>query len=799
MRLSLSFILLLFSVSAVLSQVADISKRIAISGTVHDADNGGRMAASTVSLQPANRHVETDKDGFFSFGDLEPGDYKLSVQFIGYEELTLPVSAEEDTVIHLYLKPIHLTLSEIMVSGKKRRNREQISALAVREIGRDYLLRNNSTNFVQTLASISGISSMVIGAGFSKPVIRGLGFNRIAVVDKGVVQQNQQWGADHGLEIDQYDVDNVRVHKGPMSLFYGSDAIGGVIEIMPPQIPDHDQFWGDITLIGKSNNDLLGTSVSASRKKGNMFYRGRATIQSYADYRIPTDTIDYLTWKMPVYGRRMKNSAGREYNLSFSSNYSDDNFSSWLHLSNVNAKNGFFPGAHGIPALNRLEHDGSYRNIEMPYSTSNHLKVISNNEWNINNKGRINLDLGYQNNHREEMSQFHTHYSNQLPPAVDPDLEIQFILNTYTAGLRYLKDEGERWSKIIGVSAEYQHNRVGGYSFLLPEFDRLSGGVFWLNSIRWSDNLTLTGGLRYDIGKLDIYRFYDSVLSEYLLMQGYDEQEADLYSQRSSDISRTFNDLSYSAGISYDFNKRHSLKLNVGSSFRYPGANELSSNGVHHGAFRHEMGNDELKSEKGLQLDADYHFRGKKLSVTLNPFITWFNNYIYLNPTGEWSVLPHAGQIYRYSQSAAFMAGGEMIIRYDFTNNWSATSDFEYLFSVNMEDNYPLPFTPPAAVTTDLTYSDLGTGLITQYSFSLENRMVMDQNRVSRNEEITPGTSLWNLSANAHWDIGGRRIVTQFRADNIFNRAYLNHLSFYRKLNAPEPGRNIQLIIKMMF
>src|SRR5690554_1718987 len=172
MRLSLSFILLLFSVSAVLSQVADISKRIAISGTVHDADNGGRMAASTVSLQPANRHVETDKDGFFSFGDLEPGDYKLSVQFIGYEELTLPVSAEEDTAIHLYLKPIHLTLSEIMVSGKKRRNREQISALAVREIGRDYLLRNNSTNFVQTLASISGISSMDIGAGFSKPVIR---------------------------------------------------------------------------------------------------------------------------------------------------------------------------------------------------------------------------------------------------------------------------------------------------------------------------------------------------------------------------------------------------------------------------------------------------------------------------------------------------------------------------------------------------------------------------------------------------------------------------------------------------
>lgn len=799
MRLSFTILLLVFSLNVVFSQVVNISKSFSISGFVHDAENRSYLAASTVSLLPVNRHIQADRDGFFRFDDVEAGNYILTIQFIGYDQLTLPIALTKDTLLHMHLRPSPLELSEVTVNGSNKRSGEQISVLPVEEINRDYLMQNNSINFVQTLASVAGISSMDIGAGFSKPVIRGLGFNRVAVVDKGIVQQNQQWGADHGLEIDQYDVDNVRIHKGPMSLFYGSDAIGGVIEIMPPHLPEDDVFWGDFTLIGKSNNDLLGASVSANSKKGNMFFRGRATVQSYADYRIPADTINYMTWRMPVYERRMKNTAGREYNLSLSSNYTNDNFSSWLHLSNINTKNGFYPGAHGIPALNRLEPDGSYRNIEMPFSTSNHLKVISNSEWRLADSDKINLDLGYQNNHKEELSQFHTHYSNQLPPIVEPDMELQFILNTYSAGLRYAKDDGESWSNIFGLSAEYQHNRVGGYSFLLPGFDRLSGGAFWLSSYRWSSNLTLTGGLRYDTGKLNGYGFHDSVLEEYLLMQGYDGQEVDFYSQRASDISRTFNDLSASVGISYQINRRHSLKLNIGNSFRYPGANELSSNGVHHGAFRHEMGNADLESEKGFQLDADYQYRGKRLSVTLNPFVTWFTNYIYLEPSGEWSVLPHAGQIYRYNQSEAFMAGGELIVKYDFSNRWSVSSDLEYLYSINMADNYPLPFTPPAVVTTDLSYSDLGRGMIAQYSFALENSQVMDQDRVSRNEEMTPGASLWNLSAQAHWNIGGRRVVTQFRTDNVFNAVYLNHLSFYRKLNAPEPGRNIQLIIKMMF
>lgn len=694
---------------------------------------------------------------------------------------------------------LHYLLPQVTVRAKPAQETGKISTLPMEEVGRGFLLRNNSTGFVQTLASLPGVSSMNIGAGFSKPVIRGLGFNRVAVVDRGIVQQNQQWGADHGLEIDQYDVDNVRLHKGPMSLFYGSDAMGGVIEILPPRLPENDLFWGDATLMGKSNNNLLGTSVMASLKRGNFFYRGRATVQSYADFRIPADTIDYLSWKMPVYGRRMKNTAGREVNLSFSAAYMGEKFESRLHLSDIYGKNGYFPGAHGMPSLSRLVPDGSLRNVEMPYATSNHFKWILNNRWRLSPGAAIDLDLGFQQNLREEMSPFHTHYGNQQPPVDDGDLELRFRLKTYSANVRLLLDEEKRWSKTFGFSAEAQHNRVGGYSFLLPDFERYSGGAFWLNRVEVTEHFLLMGGIRFDAGRLRVEEYYDDVLAEYLILQGVAMEEAGFYALRSAALRSSYGDLSGSAGFAWMPSAHHTLKMNVGKSFRYPGVNELASNGLHHGAFRHEQGNSALQPEKGYQLDMDYRFRGEQFRLALNPFLGWFSNYIYLEPTGSWSILPHAGQIYRYRQAEAWMTGGEALVEWLPTERWHLSSALEYVYNQNSRDHYPLPFSPPTVITTDVTYTGDGRGALTQYILQLEHRGVMAQDRIAKNELRTSGTSLWNLSAHLHWRINGRQVVVDFQIDNLFDRAFLNHLSFYRRLNAPEPGRNGQVIVRFPF
>ena len=690
------------------------------------------------------------------------------------------------------------SLSELTVEASSSIPRPEIAIpIATETIGKSFFLKNNSTNFVKTLTEIPGIESMDIGAGFSKPVIRGLGFNRVAVVDRGIVQQNQQWGADHGLEIDQYDVDNVLIHKGPLSLRYGSDAIGGVIEIIPTTAPKNDMLWGDLTLIGKTNNSLLGVSIAANWKKKQWFIKGRFTEQHFSDYRIPTDTVTYLTWKMPTYGGRMKNTAGIERNLSLGANYKSKRFESWINISDVYAKNGFFPGAHGIPDLNRLLPDGSYRDIDMPYSTANHLKVISNNIF-LFSKYKMLVDLGYQQNLRREISEFHTHYSNQKLPEIEPNKELEFLLHTATANLRFVLGENSRWVNMFGLASEYQKNTTGGYSFLLPDFSRLSSGAYWITTWKACSHIALSAGLRYDFGNINIKGYYDNTLAEYLVGAGYSMDETEMYAQRAENINRWFGDFSGSIGISHT-TFRHSWRINIGKSFRYPSANELASNGVHHGAFRHEKGYPHLRPEKSYQLDAGYEFKTKHLKFSFSPYASYFANYIYLDPSGEWSILPHTGQIYQYKQAKVFMAGSEITATYRFLKGFSAELSGEYLYNLNLTDGYPLPFSVPAKLRFSTEYYSSTNWCLKSYNLKIGFDYVFAQNRIARNEETTPDAFLLNISANGYWSIGRFSFSTDLQIQNIFDVAYLNHLSFYRKLNAPEPGRNIQLIIKIPF
>lgn len=781
----------------VLTQLVAVAQTYTFSGVVCDAENGNILPTAVIQLFPSKRYAQTNENGRFSFRDISSGKYRIEINYFGYDKIEKSFEILSDTVVNFNMHPVHFSLSEVIVHAKHAHDNMQ-KTLPVQHVSKYFILQNNSINFVKTLSNISGIASMDIGAGFSKPVIRGLGFNRVAVVDKGIVQQNQQWGADHGLEIDQYDVENVNIHKGPMSLFFGSDAIGGVIEIKNPNVPQSNGFNGEASLIAKSNNDLLGASVMTRWKHNRWFFRSTMSAQRYGDYRIPTDTIDYLTWKIPVANRCMKNTAGKESAFSLSANYVHKRFETWLHVSDVYGKNGFFPGSHGIPDITRLKDDGDSRNIDMPFSCSNHLKIINNSILHFQNNLFL-FDIGFQQNYRQEVSAFHTHYSNQLPPADNPDLELQFVLNIVSANLRYVTDDKKCWSKTLGISSEFQYNRVAGYSFLLPDFERRAAGIFFINDYKIDDKWLISGGLRYDIGSLHVHGFFDNTLEEYLQMMHYLPSEQQFYAQRADELHKHFNDVSGSVGFSFSPNVSHTLKANIGRSFRFPGANELAANGVHHGAFRHEKGSNRLHSERGYQMDVDYLFKNSIWSIVVNPFFTYFDNYIYLNPTGKWSVLPHAGQIYAYEQARAIITGGEINIGYALNETWSFSSEADYVYNINIDNGYPLPFSPPARWTNSVEYLSNPQKTLQHFSAKLSNRMIFDQHRIALNEEKTPGANLWNLSLHTHWRWQRFQAIADLQVQNIFDTPYLNHLSFYRKLNAPEPGRNVQLILKIPF
>ena len=686
-----------------------------------------------------------------------------------------------------------LLLPDVVVTESYQQRQAKKSALAVDVVDQDFLRKHFTGNFMQAMENIPGGQTMDIGSGFSKPMIRGMGFNRIAVLENGIKQEGQQWGADHGLELDAFNIGTVNVLKGPSSLLYGSDAMGGVIDITSPPVPSVDMLFGDVTLLGKSVNGTLGGSFMLGIKKSFWYAQVRYSEQHFGDYRIPTDTIVYLTQKMPVYGRKLKNTAGIERNIGFFAQYQRQRYKANYSVSNVYQKTGFFPGAHGIPDVSRVEDDGDSRNMELPSSKVNHLKVTTLQQY-AWEKLVLSGDFGFQNNHREEWSVFHTHYGSQPVPEKDPDKELAFNLNTLSASVKVRFIGSSSWEHALGWDGQHQRNDISGYSFLLPEYYRSTTGLLWLTTYKPNNVISVSGGMRYDYGYIHISSHEDAYLADYLRKQGYDEEQVEHYKWNSHAVKKKFGDYSFSLGLVWTPSERHMVKANVGRSFRLPGANELAANGVHHGTFRHEQGDTNLKSEQGWQMDASYNLRYNGFSISVSPFVSWFSNYIFLRPTGEWSVLPHAGQIYRYTGAEALFAGTEATIDIHFLRSFNYRISGEYVYTYNCDEHIPLSFSPPFSMRNTLTWQRKQVMLYAEW------QSIARQNRVDRNEDRTPGANLFHLGGSLNIPIrGNQAIEITLTARNIFNTRYYNHLSFYRKVEIPEPGRNFQLLIKIPF
>ncbi len=709
----------------------------------------------------------------------------ISVALLGLLFVSAMYAHEPDTLRQL-------SIPEIVITEDYRLARNRHATVQLEVINKEFLNNHFSGSLMQTLERLPGIHSMDIGSGFSKPVIRGMGFNRVSVTENGIKQEGQQWGADHGLEIDAFNVEQVNIRKGPASLLYGSDAMGGVVEITQAPPPLDDQVYGEVVMIGKSVSDLLGGSLMIGLKKNGFHSKLRYSEQHFGDYRIPTDSIVYLTQLIPIYNKRLKNTAGMERDISWFGEYRTRRYRGNYTISNAYQKVGFFPGAHGIPDASQVQDDGDSRNIDLPYSKVNHLKATIHQQYTWDGL-QLQWNLGYQNNRREEWSRFHTHYGTQPAPTVEPDKELAFKLHTFSSGMKARLLGASDWEHTGGWDVQYQRNTIGGYSFLLPEYTRWTTGLFWLTNYRLSHTVTLSGGLRYDFGKVDSDEFTDIYLATYLQNHGYSEAEIEANKIRSHAVNRSFGDWSGSVGIVWTPADDHLLKANIGHSFRLPGANELASNGVHHGTFRHEQGDANLSSEKGWQLDIAYSWFGKYITVNVSPYLSWFNNYIYLRPTGEWSILPHAGQIYRYTGAEALFAGAEASIEVQLPLQLSYQLGGDYVYTYNCDEKIPLSFSPPASLRNTLTWKHKG------FQVYAEHHYIASQNRIDRNEDTTPGAHLMNAGANLSFPLGGSKAEITFTARNLFNKRYFNHLSFYRKIEIPEPGRSFQLMIKIPF
>jgi iron complex outermembrane receptor protein len=684
-----------------------------------------------------------------------------------------------------------IQLQEITIPGDRAAARYKLQSLSAVNKDKQYLVEHRSGSLMMTLDRLPGVSAFQVRQGFAKPVIRGLGFNRLVISENGIKQQGQQWGADHGLEIDQYDIDNVEIIKGPASLQYGSDAIAGVINITSNKWRAEDGTFGSVQFNGASNNNLFGASANILRQRDNRYLALRATYRNFEDYRIPATSFYYMNSVFPVYNGILKNTAGREYDVSMHAGLRNDRYEMNVSVNNIHSKSGFFAGANGIPGIADMSDDGNHRDIGMPFHSVNHFKTIVNQSYKPDVHNRLTLDAGYQYNLRREFSAPHTH---AYIPGIDVDsllramgnVELELRLHTLSGNAGWEYRNGGLLVQ-TGVNTEYQHNRVGGYFFFLPEFEQFTGGAFVTGRYMIADKLVSTAGLRYDIGSIHIHSFKGSVQSYFTIPE----------------MNRKEGNASFMAGLSYSPAGEWNFKLNAGRSFRLPTVNEYAVHGISHDMFRVEIGDSTLRPEISYQVDAHAAFSKvwagalvRRVSVALSGFANMFPNYIYLKPSGQFSESPEAGQEYNYVQSRAFRTGGEMEVRIDLLDRFRWETDVEYVQATDEDSDYPISLTPPLEVATEWSMTNRRLAWFRNNRFAVAHRYTAAQNRVARNEKTTPGCHLFDVSLTVGLPVskhGEVQLVAQVQ--NVMNTKYYRHLSYYRRLNLPETGRNIMLSV----
>lgn len=796
MRFIMPLLLIVYAAQSLIAQIP-----YHIEGVVVD-EQGLPIPGVVIRVKGREQHAITGKDGHFSLTLQRESLINLEVTFLGYKPRIIALSTDTvSSLLTFQLLPEVQQLSEVVVTDRYAEQRKRENTQGVEVVNGAYIQQNLSGSLMKSLERLPGVTTMDIGSGQSKPVIRGLGFNRIVVADHGVKHESQQWGADHGLEIDQFAVERAEVIKGPGSLMYGSDAIGGLIELNQVSIPAAQSFGGSVNITGKSNNGLLGGSVELHGRRSDWYVTGRLTAVDYADYIVPVDSVTINSYRVPLVNNRLRNTAGEEFDAHLTLGLIRRNFSTSIYLSDVFSKSGFFANAHGImPLTTDSTYDRSNRDIQLPFQWVNHFKVINKSVWFIGD-WKIESEIGFQNNIRQELSQYigHGYMPATLADSLgyEADLARAFNKNTYSINIRTTRSM-KKHTLIGGINAEHQVNRIDGWAFIIPAFHQTSVGLFLIEQYKPDDVWTIQGGIRYDLGYVQIQPYTDWFKTP--VPNGMDTLWQ--YAQRAEQMERTFGSFSWSAGFTWS-KSEVTIKANLGRSFRTPIPKELAVNGVNYHYFIYEKGDPDLSPEISYQLDVGFEWHLQQFAIEISPFVNYFPNYIFLNPTYQHDYTYGAGnQVYQYTQSEVFRIGGELHLHYQFVRNFVVGMIAEYLYSRQLSGDkkgFTLPFSPPASMILNLKYTPrIGKTLINPY-FSLDLNLTAAQNQIVPPELKTPGYVDLSFSLGTDISVGSQKWTVGLRVQNILNSVYYNHTSFYRLMDVPEPGRNFSLNLFIPF
>ncbi len=640
-----------------------------------------------------------------------------------------------------------INLNEVVVTSFVGNQQVKQSPAPVSIISARQLEAQPSANLIDAIAHQPGISQVTTGTGISKPVIRGLGYNRVLVISDGIRQEGQQWGDEHGVEIDQHAVHSVEIVKGPASLRYGSDAMAGAIIFRSAPTLLDGEMKANVTTGYQTNNGLWDYSLNMQgNQKGfvwNTLYSGKLA----HDYKNRYDGYVHAS-------RYKEQSLHQMLGLNRHWGYSH------LTLSYYHLTPGIVEGED--------EGDKSYGKA-LPFQQIHHYKAVLNNSFRLGD-GALKTIFGYQLNRRQEFE--------DSPDECGLDL----ALHTITYDVHYDWEQKAGWQFSMGMNGMYQKSENRGVEFLIPAYHLFDCGLFAIAN-KQIGRMNICGGLRYDLRHLH---------SKSLM----DEEQL-----RFKDFSRDFHGISGSIGATYEIARGLNVKLNLSRGFRAPNISELGSNGVHEGAQLYQMGNKQLKTENSWQLDWGVDFSSPIVYAQVALFANRIGNYIFSGRMADENGAPMFQEnvpVYQYMSGDARIMGGEISVDVHPLSRLHIGNSFAYINSVQLhqlsEAKY-LPFTPAPRWNTDVKYEFVCGGRTFDNLFvKMALECNLRQNHfyaVNQTETATPSYTLFHLYAGTDVCHHNKRLFSVYLSgENLFDHAYQNHLSRLKYLGLnPITGR----------
>lgn len=766
-------------------------------GTVKIKNTDIPLAGAIIYLPDLNQGTITSAEGKFRFNNLPAGNFLVEIKNLGYKTFINQIKIAGNVTAQFQLEESAVEMDEVLVTGSVSANQRIINPIPVSTITTHDLERSSSHNLIESMTRIAGFSRISTGNAISKPVIRGLGYNRVLVLNDNIRQEGQQWGDEHGVEIDDNSVAKVEIIKGPGSLIYGSDALAGVLNfISTPTLPE-GTINADARLNYRSNSNLMDYSANTQGNVNGFNWLVRGTYKIAGNYKNKYDDLVHNS------GFNAKNLNGY-LGLTKTWGYT------FLRFATFNQELGIIEGERneeGRFLTFITETDGTVAEIPVAASRLKQYYIdipkqaIHHNRVQINSKillgdGNLYADLGYQNNIRKE-------YANVEDPS---ETELNFWLNTFNYQLKYDFTDRKNWKYTTGINGMRQENLNKGEEQLIPDYLLNDIGAYFTTQKTW-EKFHLSGGIRFD------NRFINS--------DGLLENDAEY---KFEPFKKHFSNVTLGIGGSHTISEKTTVKLNYSNGFRAPNMAELATNGKHEGTFRYEYGNKNLKPELSHQFDAGVVYTTHHVSFEANTFFNNVRHFIYLNrlqSSAGTDSIPDPSDpapAFKYNQGNAILFGGEISIDvhphpFDFLHLQQSFSIVRGLMPDQPDSMRNLPFIPAPNYRAEIRLQKIRIKQLHNPYISLEYNYHFKQSKIFSafgTESETEAYGLINFSFGSEVRSRENKTIASvhFAIDNILNTAYQDHLS--RLKYAPEnvfthrkgiynPGRNFSVKLEIPF